>query len=362
MRRLRFRAGAKAGRGALWALLVSLLLLQGVPAGAQGSLVNMVGQAPLGALSGATGWMNSPPLTAKELRGKVVLVDFWDYSCINCIRAVPYLRAWADKYRADGLVVIGVHTPEFDVEKQPANVQRAVTKFGITFPVALDSDSKIWNAFHNQYWPADYLIDGNGKVRYTKFGEGDYAKDEQRLQELLGELGKKSGPGGVTAVRGQGAQAAADMKDLQSPETYLGYQRADRFVSPGGLKRDAQASYGLPGSLQLNQWALAGQWVDRGQGVVLAVPGGKVVFRFHARDVHMVLGPAMDGKEVRFRVTVDGHAPGSSHGADTDAQGHGVVKDDRLYQLIRQSGAVADHTFAIEFEDAGVEAFTFTFG
>lgn len=362
---MRLKSEARV-RGWVLTLVMVLGLSAGAVAWAQ-QAPSLVGSAPLPSLAGATGWLNSPPLTAKELRGKVVLVDFWDYSCINCIRAVPYLRAWADKYKADGLVVIGVHTPEFDVEKMPANVQRAVTRFGITFPVALDNDSRIWNAFHNQFWPADYFIDGNGRVRFTQFGEGDYPKAEQHLQELLkeaeaGRTNRRDAGTGTVNVRGQGALAAADMKDLRSPETYLGYARADRFASPGGLRRDAEQSYAAPGSLQLNQWGLVGKWVDRGQGAVSAAPGGKIVFRFHARDLHMVLGPTADGKPVRFRITIDGHAPGGSHGADASAQGEGVVKDDRLYQLIRQSGTVADHTFSIEFLDAGVEAFTFTFG
>lgn len=323
---------------------------------------SIVGSSPLPGLAGATGWINSKPLTAKDLRGKVVLVDFWDYSCINCIRAVPYIRAWAEKYKDSGLVVIGVHTPEFDVEKQLPNVQRAVTKFGITYPVAVDSDGKIWNAFHNQYWPAHYFIDAKGKVRYEHFGEGEYDKSEQWIQELLKEANGKPMAAGIASVHGQGVQAAADTNQVRSPETYIGYARAQHFASQGGIKQDAAHVYIEPTHLQLNEWGLVGQWVDHGQQAVLASAGGKIVFRFHARDLHLVLGPSASGKPVRFRVTIDGHAPGENHGVDTDAQGNGVMTDDRLYQLIRQKGAIADHTFAIEFEDPGVQAFSFTFG
>jgi thiol-disulfide isomerase/thioredoxin len=323
---------------------------------------SIVGSSPLPGLSGATDWINSKPLTAKELKGKVVLIDFWDYSCINCIRAIPYIRAWADKYKDSGLVVIGVHTPEFDVEKQLPNVQKAVQKFGITYPVALDSNYAIWNAFHNQYWPAHYFIDAKGKVRYEHFGEGEYDQSERWIQELLKEANAKQMPASLVSVHGQGAQAAADMSDVRSPETYIGYARAQHFVSPGGIKHDAEQLYIAPSHLQLNDWGLTGDWLDHGQVAVLRSPGGKILFRFHARDLHLVLGPSADGKPIRFRVTIDGQAPGENHGDDTDAQGNGVVKDHRLYQLVRQRGSITDHTFAIEFEDPGVQAFSFTFG
>lgn len=323
---------------------------------------NIVGSKPLPSLVKSTGWINSRPLAANDLKGKVVLVDFWDYSCINCIRAVPYLRAWADKYKDSGLVVIGVHTPEFDVEKLQPNVQKAVQKFGITYPVALDSNYAIWNAFHNQYWPAHYFIDAKGKVRFEHFGEGEYDQSERWIQQLLKEANATSAPSSIADVHGQGVQAAADMKDVGSPETYIGYARAAHFASPGGIKRDSDHVYPEPPHLQLNQWGLAGQWVDREQSALLKAAGGKIVFRFHARDLHLVLGPGPDGKPVHFRVTIDGKAPGVDHGVDTDAQGNGVVNEHRLYQLIRQSGRTADHTFAIEFLDPGVQAFSFTFG
>jgi thiol-disulfide isomerase/thioredoxin len=323
---------------------------------------SIVGSSPLGGLSAATGWINSAPLTAKQLKGKVVLVDFWDYSCINCIRAIPYISAWAEKYKSAGLVVIGVHTPEFDVEKQLPNVQRAVKKFKITYPVAVDSNQGIWNAFHNLYWPAHYFIDAKGKVRYEHFGEGDYDQSEKWIQKLLKEANAGPMNTGMVTVSGQGAEAAADVNDVRSPETYIGYARAAHFVSKGGIKRDAETAYTEPSHLWLNEWGLAGKWNDHLQSAVLGAAGGKIVFRFHARDLHLVLGPGPDGKPVRFRVTVDGQAPGQNHGVDTDAQGNGVVTEHRLYQLVRQKGAVADHTFTIEFLDAGVEAFSFTFG
>jgi thiol-disulfide isomerase/thioredoxin len=323
---------------------------------------SIVGSSPLYSLAGATGWINSAPLTGKGLKGKVVLVDFWDYSCINCIRAIPYISAWADKYRNDGLVVIGVHTPEFDIEKQMANVQRAVTKFRIDYPVALDNNQAIWNAFHNEYWPAHYFIDAKGRVRYEHFGEGNYDESERWIQKLLKEANAKPMAAGMASVQGQGVEAAADARDVRSPETYIGYARADSFVSPGGLKHDSEKTYAAPTRLRLNEWGLSGPWTDHQQVAVLSAAGGKIVFHFHARDLHLVLGPTADGKPVRFRVTIDGHAPGENHGVDTDADGNGVVTDDRLYQLVRQTGAVTDHTFAIEFEDPGVQAFSFTFG
>jgi thiol-disulfide isomerase/thioredoxin len=321
-----------------------------------------VGTYPLHGLSGATAWINSKPLTARELKGKVVLVDFWDYSCINCIRAIPYVRAWADKYKDSGLVVIGVHTPEFDVEKQLPNVQKAVQKFGITYPVAVDSNNAVWDAFHNEYWPAHYFIDARGKVRFQHFGEGDYDQSERWIQQLLKEANAKPMPTSLVTVNGQGTQAAADNNDVRSPETYIGYERAEHFASAGGILHDADHTYTAPVHLQLNQWGLDGKWNDHGQLAVLQSAGGKIVFRFHARDLHLVLGPGKDGKPVRFRVTIDGQAPGDNHGVDSDAQGNGMVTDDRLYQLIRQKGPIAEHTFTIEFQDAGVQAFSFTFG
>jgi thiol-disulfide isomerase/thioredoxin len=331
----------------------------------------ILGKSPLGGLSGATGWINTPNpkgLTAKDLKGKVVVIDFWTYSCINCLRAVPYVRAWADKYKDSGLVVIGVHTPEFAFEKDGPNVQKAIDKFGITYPIALDSRQDIWNAFQNEYWPAHYFIDRQGKVRYAHFGEGKYDESEKWIQQLLAEGGNKSMPQGITVVQAKGAEAASDQSQVKSPETYLGYSRAQHFVPAGTIAQDMEKFYSLPANPELNQWGLAGKWADHEQTAQLKSAGGKILFRFHARDLHLVLGPASEkgGKPIHFKVTIDGHAPGEDHGVDTDPAGNGTVTDYRLYQLIRQKGpgpnGFQDHTFVIEFEDPGVQAFAFTFG
>jgi cytochrome c biogenesis protein CcdA/thiol-disulfide isomerase/thioredoxin len=317
----------------------------------------------LAGLSGATDWINSPPLTADQLKGKVVLVDFWTYSCINCLRTLPYVEAWAQKYKDSGLVVIGVHTPEFAFEKDLSNVQKAVHDFGITYPVAMDNNNKIWNAFSNEYWPAHYFIDANGKVRYHHFGEGNYDESERWIQDLLKERNAQQAlPGGIVSVQAQGAEAAPDMDDVKSPETYVGYERAQHFASPGGLNQDDPQLYTIPTHLELNQWALAGKWIDQGQIAALASSKGRIAYRFHARDLHLVLGPSADGKPVRFRVTIDGKALGENHGVDTNDNGEGTVTENRLYQLVRQKGAITDHTFMIEFLDPGVQAFAFTFG
>lgn len=323
---------------------------------------SIVGSSPLYGLSGATGWINSKPLTAKELKGKVVLVDFWTYSCINCLRSLPYTEAWAQKYKGSGLVVIGVHTPEFDFEKQLPNVQKAVQKFGITYPIALDSKRAIWVAFHNEYWPADYFIDAKGKVRFEQFGEGNYAESERWIQQLLQQNATKPMPQTAVNVHGQGIEAAADANDVRSPETYIGYARAEHFASPGGIRQDREKNYSAPAQPRLNQWGFDGKWIDHQQIAILKSSEGKIVFHFHARDLHLVLGPTTDGKPVHFRVTIDGQPPGENHGVDTDAQGDGVVTGYRLYQLVRQHHAVSDHIFTIEFFDPGVQAFSFTFG
>ena len=317
----------------------------------------------LAGLSGATDWINSPPLTADQLKGKVVLVDFWTYSCINCLRTLPYVGAWAAKYKDNGLVVIGVHTPEFPFEKDLSNVQKAVHDLGITYPVPLDNNTKIWNAFSNQYWPADYFIDATGKVRYHHFGEGSYDESERWIQDLLKERNaQQTLPGGIVSVQAQGAEAAADMREVKSPETYVGYARAQNFASPGGLNQDDPQVYTIPTNLSLNQWAFAGKWIDKGQIAILASAKGRIAYRFHARDLHLVLGPSADGKPVRFRVTIDGKAPGENHGVDINDDGNGTVTENRLYQLVRQKGAITDRTFTIEFLDPGVQAFAFTFG
>ncbi|MGB6310889.1 MAG: cytochrome c biogenesis protein DipZ [Steroidobacteraceae bacterium] len=314
-------------------------------------------------LVGATAWLNSPPLTAESLRGKVVLIDFWTYSCINCLRALPYVKGWYDKYKDHGLVVIGVHAPEFAFEKDPANVRRAVADLKIAYPVAIDDNYAIWQGFNNQYWPAHYFIDSKGQIRGHHFGEGSYDESESIIRQLLTEAGYADlPPAGVGAASAVGVQAAADEAHDQSPETYIGYQRAENFVSTGGFAQDRPKSYAAPGQLALNQWALAGAWAVDPEKAVLSAAPGKIVFRFFARDLHLVLGPASGGKPVRFRVQLDGAAPAASHGADADAGGEGVITEQRLYQLIRQPGDVREHVFSIEFLDPGVQAYSFTFG
>jgi cytochrome c biogenesis protein CcdA/thiol-disulfide isomerase/thioredoxin len=304
-------------------------------------------------------WLNSPPLTAGQLKGKVFLVDFWTYSCINCLRAIPYVRAWDERYRKDGLVVIGVHTPEFAFERDPANVRKAIADLGIHYAVPLDSQSAIWNAFHNNYWPATYLIDANGRIRYHHFGEGNYEVTESAIRQLLKDSGHAD-LGGAAAVQAEGVGAQAAMNSLASHETYVGYGRAKGFASPGGFLRDKANDYALP-SLALNQWALAGAWTVHPQQAHLEKAGGRIAYRFHSRDLHLVLG-APGGKPVRFRITLDGAAPGTHKGLDVDAEGNGTIRDQRLYQLVRQQGPVRDRTFTIEFLDSGAEAFAFTFG
>lgn len=311
---------------------------------------------------GAVAWINSPALTPQGLRGKVVLIDFWTYSCINCLRTLPYVRGWWQKYKDHGLVVIGVHTPEFTFEKDLSNVRGAVRRLKIDYPVAVDSDYAIWGAFSNEYWPADYFIDATGRIRGHAFGEGDYHASEDLIRELLQDAGYRNLPGGYVGDSGTGVQAAPDMSAIESPETYIGYQRAERFASAQEVARDAPVTYSAPASLDLNQWGLSGTWTVHGQRAVLDRAPGRIVFRFHARDLHIVLGPAANGAAIRFRVLIDGAAPGKDHGADTDASGMGVVRQDRLYQVIRQSGAIRDRTFTIEFLDPGVQAYSFTFG
>ncbi len=313
-------------------------------------------------LDGAVKWLNSLPLTREQLKGKVVLIDFWTYSCINCLRSVPYVEAWWEKYKNDGLVVIGVHTPEFAFEKDPANVAKALIDLKITYPVAIDSNYAIWKAFNNNYWPAHYFIDAQGIIRYHHFGEGEYDESEEVIQQLLREKNAGLKTAGLVQVNASGAQAAPDFGDVASPETYIGYARQQNYASPQKIRQDGPQSYTAPSRLTVNQWGLAGNWnVSDEHAVLLAAPG-KIIYRFHARDLHLVLGPGKNGQPVRFRVTIDGTPPGPDHGGDTDEQGAGVVKEYRLYQLIRQKGKVEDRTFEIEFLDPGVQAFAFTFG
>ncbi|MBN3782108.1 thioredoxin family protein, partial [Burkholderia sp. Ac-20345] len=322
-------------------------------------------EGTLPSLNGAVQWLNSPPLTAAGLRGKVVLVDFWTYSCINCLRTLPYTTAWARKYAPYGLVVIGVHAPEFAFERDIGNVKKAVHDLGIGYPVAIDNGYSIWRAFGNEYWPAHYFIDAQGRIRHHHFGEGEYAQSERAIQSLLAEAGHPEAlnvPLGLAGAPAKGALAAADAADVRSPETYVGYARAESFTSPGGVVRDAAHRYDAPAHPDLNDWGLAGTWQVGAERASLAAPSGRIVYRFHARDLHLVLGPGADGQPVRFRVTIDGAAPGAAHGTDVDAQGYGTVTGQRLYQLVRQPGAIADRTFAIEFLDPGVNAYAFTFG
>jgi cytochrome c biogenesis protein CcdA/thiol-disulfide isomerase/thioredoxin len=313
--------------------------------------------------AGATLWLNSPPLTPEALRGKVVMVDFWTYSCINCLRALPFVESWYEKYKDHGLVVIGVHAPEFAFEKDPNNVRHAVADLKVTYPVALDNDYAIWQAFNNQYWPAHYFIDATGRIRGHHFGEGNYDESEQTIRKLLTDAGQSDlPPPGMGPAKAVGVQAPPDEAHDQSPETYVGYRRAENFASPGGFSQDQPHRYSAPAALKLNQWALSGSWnVDPEKAVLGAVPG-KVEFRFYARDLHLVLGPSSDGKPVRFRVLLDGAAPAANHGADTDSSGAGTIDRQRLYQLIRQAGDVREHVFSIEFLDPGVQAYSFTFG
>ena len=312
-------------------------------------------------LAGAQEWLNSPPLSLEALKGKVVLVDFWTYSCINCLRSIPYVRAWAEKYKDHGLVVIGVHAPEFAFERNVANVKTALGTFKIGYPVAIDNEYKIWRSFENEYWPAHYFIDGNGKVRHHHFGEGEYDESEEIIQKMLKDAGNKDVPGGLVTVNASGAQAAADASDVKSPETYVGYDRGNHFVSPGGVVADKGHTYAV-GEPQLNEWSLTGNWTVGPERAQLDDKDGSIVYRFHARDLHLVLGPSAEGSQIRFRVTIDGKAPGDAHGMDADAEGNGVVTTQRLYQLVRAPGTVADHTFEIRFLDPGVQAFAFTFG
>ncbi|MCD9087946.1 cytochrome c biogenesis protein DipZ [Stenotrophomonas sp. SY1] len=323
-------------------------------------------EGSLPSLAGATGWLNSPPLDAQGLRGKVVLVDFWTYSCINCLRALPHVREWAQRYRDHGLVVIGVHAPEFAFERDVRNVQRAVEDLGVSYPVALDNDFAIWRGFNNRYWPAHYFIDAQGQIRAHHFGEGNYAQSEQIIRQLLREAGNTL-PGDVapamtmSAAR-SGVEREADMGNLKSPETYIGHARAEHFASPGGQRADSAFDYTVPATLTLNQWALGGRWVVDDEDAQLQQAGGRIAFRFHARDLHLVLAPQVAGKPVRFKVRIDGHAPAAMAGGDVTADGDGKVDGNRLYQLIRQDGEVKERSFEIEFLDPGVRAYAFTFG
>lgn len=310
----------------------------------------------------ATEWLNSQPLTAADLRGKVILIDFWTYSCVNWRRTLPYVRAWARKYKDYGLVVIGVHTPEFDFEKNVDNVRRATKEMQIDYPIAVDSDRAIWRAFNNDFWPALYFVDSQGRIRHHYLGEGEYEHSERVIQQLLAE----AGVGGIdhkpVSVHPRGVEAAADLGSLKSPETYVGAEQTQNFASPGGGVLDKPATYAHPTRLKLNHWALAGAWTVEKHAITLNEANGRIVYRFHARDLNLVMGPPSLGTSVRFRVRLNGKPPGAAHGSDVDADGNGTATEQRLYQLIRQPKSIADRTFEIEFLDPAVQVFSFTFG
>lgn len=333
------------------------------PAGAE---LPIEGELP--SLDGATGWLNSAPLATDGLRGHVVVVDFCTYSCINWIRSLPYVRAWADKYAGQGLVMLGVHTPEFAFEHSAGNVRRAVQEMRVGYPVATDNEYAIWHAFGNLYWPALYFVDAQGRIRHHQFGEGDYEESELIIQQLLASTagaGAEAGDGpvrSVVSVDAQGVEAPADWAGLQSPENYAGYERTENFASPGGIVPGERHGYTAPVRLRLNHWALSGDWTVDGQASTLNAAIGRIAYRFRARDLHLVMGPAAAAGPVRFRVLTDGQPPGLDHGLDVDALGTGTVTEQRLYQLIRQHGPVAERTFEITFLDPGVQAYSFTFG
>lgn len=312
-------------------------------------------------LDGAVAWINTRPLGPAELRGKVVLIDFWTYSCINWLRTLPHVRAWADKYKDHGLVVVGVHTPEFGFEKDLSKVRQAISQLDVRYPVAVDSDYTIWRAFDNNAWPALYFVDAQGKVRHSHIGEGDYERSERILQELLVEAGAKDLDRGLVQVDGRGSQAQPDWNNLRTPETYVGYGRTESFASPGGLSRDRYRQYSAPARLALNSWALAGDWHVGVEAARVERANGRVLYRFHARDLHLVMGPS-GGKPIPFRVLVDGRPPGAAHGADVDEDGLGTLVEHRLYQLVRQPGPVQERQVDIEFLQPGAELFAFTFG
>jgi thiol-disulfide isomerase/thioredoxin len=310
----------------------------------------------------STEWFNSQPLTAAGLRGKVVLIEFWTYTCINWRRQLPYVRAWAEKYKGRGLVVIGVHAPEFQFETNINNVRWATRDMRIDYPIVIDNNYAIWRAFGNEYWPALYFVDAQGRIRHHVFGEGKYEQSEEVIQQLLAEAGAEVVDRKLVSVTGNGAEAAADWNNLRSQENYVGYERTNNFESQKGPKPGNPGVYAVPAELRLNHWALSGDWTMEKQAIVLNKAKGRIVNRFHARDLHLVMGPGTLGKSVRFRVLIDGRPPGTAHGIDIDAQGNGTITEPRMYQLIRQSKPIIDRQFEIEFLDSGVEVLSFTFG
>lgn len=313
-------------------------------------------------LGGANDWLNSPPLTADGLRGKVVVVNFCTYTCINWLRSLPYVRAWAEAYRDHGLVVTGVHTPEFSFEHDLENVRQALREMHVEYPIAIDNDYAIWEAFANHYWPALYFIDAEGRIRHHRFGEGDYERSESVIQQLLAEAGLDDDGQEFVSVDARGSEAPADWNSLLSPETYLGYGRTMDFASPGGLTPDEPRVYDPPRKLRRNHWSLSGDWTARAEAVALNEASGRIAFDVHARDVHLVMGPKTRESPMPFRVTLDGEPPGAAHGSDIEADGSGVLNYLRMYQVIRQEGPIGDRRFEIEFLDRGAQAFAFTFG
>ena len=332
------------------------------PAGLHMSSAQLPVEGRLPSFDGATEWLNSPPLTTAELRGKVVLVNFWTYTCINWLRQLPYVRAWAGKYSGHGLVVIGVATPEFGFEHDLGNVRRAVRDMRVDYPVAVDNDYAVWGAFDNHYWPALYFADAQGRIRHHHFGEGEYQQSEMVIQQLLAEAGSEGAGRDLVSVEARGIEAPADWASLRTPETYAGYERTENFASPGGAVPGSRHGYTVPVQLRRNQWALSGDWTMDEQPATLNEAGGQIAYRFHARDLHMVMGPASPDAPVRFRVLIDGQPPGPAHGGDVDDQGYGTVAEQRLHQLIRQPGPITDRTFEITFLDPDVQAYSFTFG
>jgi thiol-disulfide isomerase/thioredoxin len=326
----------------------------------EASTLPVEGRTP--SLAAATAWLNSQPLSAADLHGKVALIQFWTYTCINWLRTAPYVRAWAEKYKDQGLVVIGVHTPEFSVEKDLDNVRRATKEQKVNYPVAVDNDYVIWRAFDNNYWPAFYIVDAEGRVRHYQFGEGEYDRLETVIQQLLAEAGYKGFDRALVSAQGHGAELAADWTNLATPETYVGYGRGERFSSVGAPLLGQPRVYAAPARLDRNEWALVGDWTIRRESSLLNAPNGKVLFRFHARDLHLVMGPATRGASLRYRVLIDGEPPGTAHGVDVDDAGYGVIDQPRMYQLIRQPGPIEDRQFEIQFLDPGAEVFVFTFG
>jgi thiol-disulfide isomerase/thioredoxin len=333
-----------------------------MPAGLHTGAPRLPVEGELPSFDGATGWLNSPPLTPAGLRGKVVLASFWTYTCINWLRQLPYLRAWAGKYSGQGLVVIGVHTPEFPFERDSGNVRRAVQEMKIDYPVATDNNYAVWRAFGNHYWPALYFADTQGRLRHHYFGEGEYGRSEMIIQQLLAEAGSAGAGKDLVSVDARGVEAPADWDDLRSPENYTGYERTENFASPGGTVPGEAHIYAAPAMLRLNQWALSGDWTMEEQATTLNKAGGQIACRFRARDLNLVMGRAGSPAAAPFRVLLDGQPPGNAHGIDVDGEGNGTVTEPRLYQLIRQYDSVTDRTFEISFPDPGAQAFAFTFG